>query len=126
VLGIGLNTNNSLDDAPEELRNSATTLFELTGMQHNPTDVLVGLLSALERLLNQLGSSPETVTARANQLCVQHGHRLTIEQGNRPVSGLCTGIASDGALVLETSAGTQKVYSGTLQDQRLEGPSSVS
>jgi BirA family transcriptional regulator, biotin operon repressor / biotin---[acetyl-CoA-carboxylase] ligase len=112
VLGIGLNTNNLLQDAPEAVRNSATTMRELTGSWHNPTEILVQLLCSFEILLGQLQNSPEAIAERANDLCLQHGRVLSLEQGTRLVTGTCAGIASDGSLILETTAGLQRIYSG--------------
>jgi BirA family biotin operon repressor/biotin-[acetyl-CoA-carboxylase] ligase len=114
VLGIGVNTNNSLRDAPRELRESATTLLELSGTTHDPTEILVRILSALAGLLAQLAHEPEAVAARANGVCLQYGRRLTVRQGHRSITGRCIGIDADGGLLLETSGGPQKVYSGTL------------
>ena len=40
------------------------------------------------------------------------GTTLTLSVGEERVTGLCTGIAPDGALVLETPAGRRTIYSG--------------
>lgn len=114
VVGIGLNANNSLEEAPAEIREKATTLLELTGRIHDRTEILVRVLTGLESLLAALAKEPETVAARANRLCLQHGRALTVRLADRWVTGRCAGIAQDGALVLETAGGQEKVYSGTL------------
>lgn len=115
VVGIGMNVNNSLDDAPEALQTSATTLWELTGIRHERTQILVGLLGHLAKGLALLASAPEQVAAEADWLCLQHGQTLTVELGRRVVSGRCEGIASDGALLLDTPAGRERFYSGVLR-----------
>jgi BirA family biotin operon repressor/biotin-[acetyl-CoA-carboxylase] ligase len=115
VVGIGLNMNNSLAQAPQALRNKATTLLELTGTRHDRTHVLLAVLGKLAGGLRQLASAPEHLATRANALCLQHGHVLRIHSGRRCVRGRCAGIASDGALVLETCEGPQKFYSGVLR-----------
>ncbi len=115
VVGIGLNVNNSLCEAPCELQQSVTTLRELTGVMHAPTEILLGILTGLEGLLGQLAREPETVAAKANSLCLQHGRMLSVQQGNRSITGRCAGIDADGGLVLETADGRQKVFSGTLR-----------
>lgn len=115
VLGIGLNTNNLLQDAPAALQQSATTMRELSGCLYDPTEILVELWTTLETLLGQLSSQPEQVAQRANGLCLQHGQLLTMEQGTRVTTGTCAGIAPDGSLLLETAAGPQRIYSGVVR-----------
>lgn len=115
VLGIGLNTNNSLAEAPPELRQTATTLLELTGVPHDQTTILVTLLQRLEGALGQLASEPERIGARADALCLQHGKTVRLQPGDRPIVGRCAGIAPDGALLLDTPDGRQAFYSGMLK-----------
>ena len=114
VVGIGINTNCTLADAPSELRQTATTLLELTGRQHDQTAILVDLLGRFERGLAQLGSEPERIGARADALCLQRGKTLTIQLGNRLTAGRCAGIAADGALLLDTPEGRRTFHSGML------------
>ena len=115
ILGIGLNTNNSLAQAPAELKQTATTLLELTGVPHDQTTILLTLLARLEGNLAQLASEPGRIGARADALCLQHGKTLTLSSGSRPVTGRCAGIATDGALLLDTRDGRQAFHSGMLK-----------
>ncbi len=115
ILGIGVNTNNSLDEAPPELRRTATTLLEITGQEHDQTTLLVSLLQGLEDVLDQLARQPQQIGWRADALCVQHNQTLTLRLGSRSIRGRCAGIAPDGALLLETPGGRQSLYSGVLQ-----------
>ena len=114
ILGIGINTNNSLADAPEELRDTATTLLELGGKPHDQTDILVTLLGHLERGMALLQSAPQRIAGRADELCLQHGRTLELQQGSRSVAGRCAGIDTDGALLLETGSERRRYFSGVL------------
>ena len=114
VIGIGVNTNNRLAEAPPELHGRAATLFDLTGRRHDHTEILVALLDHLHRLLQQLAQSPARIGELADQACLQHGQTLRVQVGNSVTVGRCTGIASDGALVLETPEGPRRLYSGVL------------
>jgi len=114
VIGIGLNTNNALAEAPAELRDTATTLVELTGIQHDQTTILATLLHRVEDGLRELAAAPERVGARADAMCLQRGKMLTVQSGQRSVTGRCAGIAADGALLLDTPDGRQKLYSGNV------------
>jgi len=114
VVGVGVNTNNSLADAPAELRTTSTTLYDLTGRRHDRTTFLVELLSRLKNAFDQSASEPDRLGARADRLCLQHGETLIVAQGGRTIRGRCVGIAPDGALLLETDNGRQSCYSGVL------------
>jgi BirA family transcriptional regulator, biotin operon repressor / biotin---[acetyl-CoA-carboxylase] ligase len=112
VIGIGLNVNNTLADAPAELRNTAATLRDLSGREHDRTAVLIDLLRRLEREFSQLCDDPKKVAARADLLCLQRGQSLTLGWTNHKVIGVCRGIAADGAIRLETPAGIESFVSG--------------
>jgi BirA family biotin operon repressor/biotin-[acetyl-CoA-carboxylase] ligase len=115
VIGVGLNTNNSLDEAPSPLRTTAASMGELTGGQHDHTMLLVGFLRRLRTLLWQLAAAPQSIGELADSLCLQHGRQLTLEIAGRTISGRCAGIASDGALLLETAEGRRAFYAGVLR-----------
>jgi len=119
VIGIGVNTNNALDDAPPELRHTVATLRELSGKTHDPTALLIELLRQLETVLGRLVSEPEQLGIRANSLCLQHGRTLTLQQGDRRITARCAGIAPDGALLLEMPEGRRPFYSGAAADVKL-------
>ncbi|MFC1597432.1 biotin--[acetyl-CoA-carboxylase] ligase [Planctomycetota bacterium] len=115
VLGMGLNANNSLGDAPQELQNTATTLLDLTGVLHDRTRILLSLFERLENALGKLASHPEQIAATADEMCLQKGQTLTVQWGRQGVCGRCEGIASDGALLLHTPEGLERLYSGVLR-----------
>jgi len=114
VVGIGLNLNNSLEDAPAELRATAATIRQLTGSAHDPTELLVSLLDRLAEGFDQLAADPSRLAGRADALCLQHGQTLTVQTGSRRVTGRSAGIAPDGALLLDTPSGRQTIHSGSL------------
>jgi BirA family biotin operon repressor/biotin-[acetyl-CoA-carboxylase] ligase len=116
IVGIGLNTNNALRDAPPPLRKTATTLRELTGAPHDHTEILLELLAHLADGLGQLTSAPEQIAAAANALCSQRGGTLAIQSGRRLVRGRCLGIDADGGLLLETAGGRRTLYSGVVRE----------
>lgn len=114
VIGVGLNTNNTACEAPEELRAKVRTLRDLTGRTFDPTDVLVELLGALRRRLDMLREGPDRLAAAADARCLQRGRRLHVQSGAERLEGICRGIAPSGALVLETPLGARHVHSGTV------------
>jgi len=115
VIGVGLNTNNTLDNAPAPLRTTATTMFELTGARHDHTTLLIGMLRRMNTLLRQLATAPESIGVLADSLCLQHGRELTLELSGRSTTGRCAGIAPDGAILLDTPEGRRAFYAGVLR-----------
>ena len=114
IVGIGLNVNNSLAAAPVELQELATTLGEFTGTVHDRTELLAGLLDYLDSNLQVLSRAPAELGRRADELCLQHGRKLTIQAGPQRASGICAGVGPDGALLLDTPTGREVFYSGVL------------
>lgn len=114
VIGVGLNANNRLAEAPPELQQTATTLWELTGGVHDRTALLISLLGGFQAVFQQLAARPEQIAAAADRVCLQHGKTLAIELGKETITGRCLGIAPDGALLLQTPQGRRSFYSGTL------------
>jgi BirA family biotin operon repressor/biotin-[acetyl-CoA-carboxylase] ligase len=114
IVGIGCNVNNSLAEAPAELQAIVASLVDLTGQRRHRTAFLLELLERLQANLRLLASSPESLGERAHELCLQRGSRLTLQAGKGLTTGVCAGIAPDGALLLETPAGLETHYSGVL------------
>jgi BirA family biotin operon repressor/biotin-[acetyl-CoA-carboxylase] ligase len=114
IIGIGINTNDPIADAPQELRSIATSLLDLTGANHDHTEILVSLLKGLEKHLADLKREPSQVTLRADALCLQRNRPLTLQQGAETVNGVCRGIAPDGALLLESRGDLRSYYSGVI------------
>ena len=115
IVGIGLNTNNSLAAAPDEVRARAASLSELAGRTFDRTALLLNLLDQLQAAVRDSAASPQVFGQRFNQLCLQVGQKLTVEAGSQRTTGVCIGIAADGALLLDTPGGMQKFYSGVLR-----------
>lgn len=114
IVGIGCNVNNSLAEAPAELRQIVASLADLTGRTQHRAAFLLELLERLQANLRTLASAPESLGERAHELCLQRGRQLTLEAGGQLTSGICAGIAPDGALLLETPTGLETHYSGVL------------
>jgi BirA family transcriptional regulator, biotin operon repressor / biotin---[acetyl-CoA-carboxylase] ligase len=114
IIGIGVNTNDSMREAPADLHAIATTLLELTGTRHDHTDILVTLLNHVERSLITLKQAPAEITVQADALCLQRNKSLTLQLGQETITGHCRGIAADGAILLDTSESLRSFYSGAI------------
>ena len=115
ILGIGINTNNDFSGAPADVRTRATSLVEQTGSRVDHTELLIRLLTHLEHVLDSSSPDQNPVSDRFNELCLQHGERITIDVGGQLTTGICKGIDRDGGLVLETANGRRRFTCGVLR-----------
>jgi BirA family biotin operon repressor/biotin-[acetyl-CoA-carboxylase] ligase len=114
VVGVGLNLNNTMLEGPGELQTTAASLLDLTGKRHDPTLIVVALLQRFAALLGHLSSEPSRISQLADALCMQQGQTLSVESGGKTLRGTCLGIAPDGALLLETALGRERIVSGVV------------
>lgn len=114
VVGIGLNVNNSFAGAPAEVAQRAISLTELTGRKLDRTAILIELLRQLQSAMQQSAADRIGFGARFDSLCLQVGRELTIETAGQRTTGVCAGIAPDGALLLEVAGQLTWHYSGVL------------
>jgi BirA family biotin operon repressor/biotin-[acetyl-CoA-carboxylase] ligase len=115
VIGIGINVNNSWLDAPQNIASSGAALCDYTGMKHDLDSVMVRVLNAMAGRMDQLRRhDTELIHAwqRQNYLA---GRRVIVQADHRNIEGICDEIAEDGALVLNTLAGRQRLYSGSVR-----------
>lgn len=117
IIGIGLNSNNTLADAPAELRATAVTLRDLLQRPVDADALLVALLAEVRAALQLLYDQPAELGREFDALCLQRGQMLLLRQGEQHHAGRCLGIAADGGLLLETEAGLRTFYSGTLSSE---------
>ncbi len=113
VVGVGVNTNCRIADAPADLAARVTTLIDLRGEVQDHTSLLVDWLAAWEEWAGRLRANPDEVGHRADQLCLQRDMPVRIRQGTEFHEGRCLGIAPWGAIRLEAQEGVREFYSGT-------------
>ncbi len=114
VIGVGINVNNSLHEASEELQQTATSLLDVTKQHHNLTDVLIHQLQHMERRLVKLAEGDEQLAEVWRSRCMLEGRTLTIDAGNRRSTGVCHGIDDEGALLLQTEGGIERCFAGVV------------
>lgn len=114
IVGVGLNVNSRLADVPETLQATATTMAELSGRTFHRIELLIDLMARFESTLQLAASDPQRIAEGIDELCLQKGQRLSVETGDKSVTGQCAGIAADGALLLKTESGQQQIRSGSL------------
>jgi BirA family biotin operon repressor/biotin-[acetyl-CoA-carboxylase] ligase len=118
VLGIGVNVNLAVDDFPPELRAIATSLAIAGGRPLDRVAFAEALLGRLEDLLDLLraqGFGPVLDLYRA--YFRMRGSRVRVGGPGiaREIEGIADGLAEDGALVVSTRAGLERILAGDVQ-----------
>ena len=113
VVGIGINLRHEETDFSPELRQLATSVFLATGHLVRRADLLVALLTALARRLEQpFAEAREAWTASSLTL----GQRVTLTTLRGRKHGQAIGMDESGALLLRTDSGEiEAVTAGDMQ-----------
>jgi BirA family biotin operon repressor/biotin-[acetyl-CoA-carboxylase] ligase len=114
VLGMGVNVNNFLKHAPAEIQSMATSLVDAAGRTFEMTAFLAAWLEQFESRLLALAGDDPRLPERWQSLCALTGRTVELQSGNRQVRGLCSGIADDGALLIDSGNGPERLYAGAL------------
>lgn len=114
VVGVGVNTNNTAQEAPDDIRPRVATLRDLTGQTHPHEEFLTELLGQAEQVFSSLVQSPRKTALEADQWCRQKGRSLTVQTPEGMVHGICQGIGPEGELLLKTPEGVRRIFSGSI------------
>ncbi len=112
IIGIGVNVNNSLRDAPAEVRQRATSMFDLHQHSFDLTAVLIRILRQLDLRIQQLGKQTMSLLAEANHRHLLNGKHVTIQVADNTVYGYCLGIDDSGSLVVRAADQIHRISSG--------------
>jgi BirA family biotin operon repressor/biotin-[acetyl-CoA-carboxylase] ligase len=104
VVGIGLNVNESLNELPEELHNTATTLSAEKGSPLQRELVVAWILNALERWIDAVKSG-KSVSLRSAWLekCDHLNKTVAFTNNGENRSGTFSGVGENGAALIKTS-----------------------
>jgi BirA family biotin operon repressor/biotin-[acetyl-CoA-carboxylase] ligase len=110
VLGIGINVHQRPDDFPAELRERAISLA-MAGHQLDRLALLARLTRELDRLEDAAERGPALDEWRRRSPFL--GKAVEVRAGERaPLRGIATAIDDDGALLVRTSSGIERVIAG--------------
>jgi BirA family biotin operon repressor/biotin-[acetyl-CoA-carboxylase] ligase len=114
VLGMGWNVNNSLSAAPVEVQEVGTSFRDVAGIDFDVSQLLIDWLEHFARHLRALACGDPELPSRWQALCALTGREIELLSGNRRVRGSCGGIDGDGALIVTTDTGPERLYAGVL------------
>ena len=115
VVGIGINVNISREDFPEELRDIAAGLCEMTGDELSRVQIFRAVLEEFDKIYLEVKANGFGEVFR-----LWRKHNVTLGKNIRVIStmdgnsfmGKAVDLNEDGALVVETPEGLKAVYSG--------------
>ncbi|GAC1448411.1 MAG: hypothetical protein NVSMB9_31560 [Isosphaeraceae bacterium] len=114
LIGIGLNLQTRLEDAPKELRPLAVSLAELSRAE-KPLDMEEMLASVLDQfplVLARLASDDQTLAARWAELDTLLDQHISIKIGPSTSIGVGQGIDREGALRLAAGGAILRFFGG--------------
>jgi len=116
AVGIGINVHHHVEDFPEELRASATSIDAATGGHCDPGELLRDVLTHLDAHVMVIRSGGfDRVFGEWAQACGAVGRRVRCAR----CAGVVDAIDRDGALIVGTAQGPQRVLLGEIVE--LEG-----
>ena len=113
VIGIGVNVHQGAEDFPAELRTTATSLA-IAGWPADRLALLARITAELDRL-DDAGERRQAMD-EWREHCALIGTRVEARTaGREPLRGIATAIDDEGALVIQTAAGLERVIAGDVR-----------
>lgn len=113
VMGIGVNVHQRLEDFPQELRVTATSLA-MAGRAADRLALLSRITAELDRLYDA-GARARAID-EWRERCSLIGKRVEIRAvGRGPFGGIATAIDDEGALLIRTATGVERVFAGDVR-----------
>ncbi len=108
VVGLGINANVELSRFPEEWR--ATSLSHELGREVSRVDLIQEILLEIEEAYGKMGSREIYEEWRSRSVTIARAVRINSNSGD--LVGVVEDLAEDGALLLKTENGCQRVLAG--------------
>jgi len=106
VVGIGLNVNQTVDDLPSIVRDTASSVRIVTGRRFSRMALLRALLELLERdYYHMLEQGFEVTRSRWMDYSATMGRTVRCEWNDTVVSGQAVGLGDEGALLIREADG---------------------
>ena len=112
IVGIGINGNNSLENAPLEIQRRGISLVDHLKTLIEPTELLIRLLVELELGFVKLAETGTIDVDHWQAHCLLTGREISLRAGSLLHTGRCRGVNSDGALQLDNGDEVFSVYTG--------------
>lgn len=124
IIGIGANINNfnlptlqEMDDRRASQETTpATSLAQVSGHSNSLSNILIKILTELEKQISIVTESPQQIVDQFNQVLLWREHAVIVTSpSGATLNGICLGITSDGGLEIETENQIKTIHSGSVQ-----------
>ncbi len=105
IVGMGMNIDLSLDDAPVDVAARAVDLQTLASVVVDRAALVDALLDACDQAIDDLVRSPEVALEHYRARCLTIGRSIRFETPTGDIEGQVIDVAGDGSLVLRTADG---------------------
>ena len=113
VIGTGINVNIAADEIPPELKEIATSILVEKGAPVSRLDLLIRVLECLEELYLAVKESGfEAVLTAWRRESITLGRMVNVIAPDKSYQGKAVDIDGDGALMVETEQGMERVLAG--------------
>lgn len=113
VIGMGINVNIDAAEIPPELKTIATSVSIETGAEVSRIDLFIKVLERLEEIYLQVKTGGFSVVLDAWRLeSITLGHMVNVIGLDKSFVGKAIDIDNDGALLVETEQGVERVLAG--------------
>ncbi|MFC1758739.1 biotin--[acetyl-CoA-carboxylase] ligase, partial [Planctomycetota bacterium] len=116
VIGVGVNVNNSIANAPPEIADTANSLVDCLETEVDRTAVLIECLQQIDRRIRSIRLGDALLLDQWRAYCILTGRRVTVDIYEREISGICSGIDSNGALVVQSGDDVHQCVGGIVKD----------
>ncbi|ATX82424.1 BirA family transcriptional regulator, biotin operon repressor [Mariprofundus ferrinatatus] len=116
VLGFGINLGAPVEGWPSDITQRATDLFTISGSRASRLDVAAAVINALDYWYDiylEQGFAP--VHAAWWRAHAASGQKVRVHNGKDYIDGIATALDQDGALLLKTIRGTERIIAGDLE-----------
>ncbi len=116
VLGFGINLYAPADGWPADIRQPVTDLASISGTSFSRIELAASILNALDswyRRYLEEGFAP--VHKAWWQAHAASGQSVRVHDGKHYIEGIASALDEDGAMLLQTPSGTQRIVAGDLE-----------
>jgi len=116
VLGFGINLKAPTDGWPVDITQKVTDMESISHQRINKLDVAAAILNALDQWYEIYLKDGFAPLRRAWwQAHAASGDKVRVHHGNGYIEGVASALDDDGALLLKTGAGVQRIIAGDLE-----------
>jgi BirA family transcriptional regulator, biotin operon repressor / biotin---[acetyl-CoA-carboxylase] ligase len=122
IIGIGINVRFQENDLPEDLKDKMIWLEKITMQPVDPNLVIAEIANQLESVYDLLlNGHSEKILDEWRTCSITLGRRVIATSGDRQIEGEAVGVASSGALILNTGTEKLELHAGEITIRNADG-----